>query len=535
MKNDKNRAIGFLAAAILVASALLVLMPVDATAQETQESNKMYACYMQSSGVVYRINPPDVPGQDPKLKDECTSEKHVKFYWVELAAADGKVGIGVPEPQAELDVAGDIHASGKLIVGNTIFIDDATNSITSTDGTISFGNEDLFTTGKIGIGTTEPDTDLEVVGQIKITGGSPGAGKVLTSDADGLASWTDIVGGGVIEHGLLVGLDVDDHTQYILGEGVRNSESGFAVTGTFNSSDTGPLPVSGQGARLMWYPALAAFRAGYAHINEWDLQEVGPLSAAMGNSSIASGSMSFAVGQHSVASAHSSIAMGAFATASGRFGSAAIGNGARAEGSSSVAMGSGTLASGSISTALGNGTTAEGSSSTAMGRGTWAQSYAAIALGRYNAYGGDRHNWVATDPVLMVGNGTSESSRSNALTLLKNGDLTVAGRFTADGTIESTAGGIKFPDGSVQTTSATALSVTRRSYSFSVSAGTMSFGSATCAAGEVATGGGLTMTDDPNLNVWENYPNNSNGWKVSISNYGGAARSVTVYVICLKG
>ena len=31
---------------------------------------------------------------------------------------------------------------------------------------------------------------MEVAGQVKITGGSPGVGKVLTSDASGLASWT---------------------------------------------------------------------------------------------------------------------------------------------------------------------------------------------------------------------------------------------------------------------------------------------------------------------------------------------------------
>jgi hypothetical protein len=30
---------------------------------------------------------------------------------------------------------------------------------------------------------------LEIAGQIKINGGIPGAGKVLTSDATGLASW----------------------------------------------------------------------------------------------------------------------------------------------------------------------------------------------------------------------------------------------------------------------------------------------------------------------------------------------------------
>ena len=48
--------------------------------------------------------------------------------------------------------------------------------------------------GNVGIGTASPGAKLEVNGQVKITGGSPGAGKVLTSDATGLATWQ--VGGG---------------------------------------------------------------------------------------------------------------------------------------------------------------------------------------------------------------------------------------------------------------------------------------------------------------------------------------------------
>nr|WP_298658906.1 hypothetical protein [uncultured Flavobacterium sp.] len=45
--------------------------------------------------------------------------------------------------------------------------------------------------GKVGINTTTPSTALDVNGQIKISGGAPGAGKVLSSDANGLASWAD--------------------------------------------------------------------------------------------------------------------------------------------------------------------------------------------------------------------------------------------------------------------------------------------------------------------------------------------------------
>ena len=55
----------------------------------------------------------------------------------------------------------------------------------------------LSATDSIGIGTTSPTAQLEVNGQVKITGGSPGADKVLTSDASGLGSWQTPAGGGL--------------------------------------------------------------------------------------------------------------------------------------------------------------------------------------------------------------------------------------------------------------------------------------------------------------------------------------------------
>ncbi len=42
---------------------------------------------------------------------------------------------------------------------------------------------------KIGIGTNAPSTKLDIDGQIRIRGGVPDVGKVLTSDANGTATW----------------------------------------------------------------------------------------------------------------------------------------------------------------------------------------------------------------------------------------------------------------------------------------------------------------------------------------------------------
>jgi len=46
--------------------------------------------------------------------------------------------------------------------------------------------------GNVGIGTTNPTAKLEVAGNIKIADGTQGSNKVLTSDANGLASWKSL-------------------------------------------------------------------------------------------------------------------------------------------------------------------------------------------------------------------------------------------------------------------------------------------------------------------------------------------------------
>ena len=87
------------------------------------------------------------------------------------------------------------YAQQSVAIGN--------GTINNSTGTASFGNyavnisSDLLVSGNVGIGTTAPGAKLEVGGQVKITGGSPGAGKVLASDASGLAIWQNIASAGI--------------------------------------------------------------------------------------------------------------------------------------------------------------------------------------------------------------------------------------------------------------------------------------------------------------------------------------------------
>ena len=217
---------------------------------------------------------------------------------------------------------------------------------------------------------------------------------------------------------------------------------------------------------MLWYPVKNAFRVGQVLIAAPD--SVGTNSFASGYKSQAKGEYSFSTGRWSSASGNSSIAMGtsstasawasfasgynseatqSFAIAMGReaksygYGSLALGYNSEALADYSVALGYVNKATRSYSTAMGQLTEAVGPASTAMGRQTYAigwnstamgyetdaYAYCSTVLGRFNVVEGDSNSWNSTDPLFVVGNGSSSTARNNAFTVLKNGNTNIDG------------------------------------------------------------------------------------------------------------
>ena len=234
---------------------------------------------------------------------------------------------------------------------------------------------------------------------------------------------------------------------------VADSSVVFSAPGGASSSP-GNTPVIGTGRRMMWYADKAAFRAGWVSADYWDKDSTGAYSAAFGASTIAKGPYSFATGAYSVARGNYAVAMGdgSFAGGDAAF---AQGMATSSIGTSSVALGRMTSATGDYSTALGFSSTANGSGSTATGWVTTARSFGSFATGMFNdTSDAFTLSLLPTDRIFQIGNGTLSSSRSNAITVFRNGNTGIgtvnplARLHVADSSVVFSApGDIVFPVG----------------------------------------------------------------------------------------
>ncbi len=322
-----------------------------------------------------------VSGFSSFLKNRNTFIGYMAGY---SSAGDGNVFLG--------------HMAGYNETGaNKLYISNTDTSTPLIYG--EFDNGIVNINGNLGVGTATPGARLEVTGQVKITGGTPGAGKVLTSDAGGLATWQPIPNDS---DWTVSGNDVYSSVSGNVGIGTSTPSASLHVAGNngvlFEGTlNAGAVTAGGSGGRMLWYPRKFAFRAGSVGGTQWDDANIGLVSIAMGSSTQASG-------MHSTA-------LGSSTTAGGR---------------EATAMGRGTSASGRTATAMGSGSAAEGDRATAIGNNTTAQSFSEVALGSYNTTVSltdptSPSAWFSEDRLLVVGNGASAASRSDALVILKNG------------------------------------------------------------------------------------------------------------------
>ena len=117
---------------------------------------------------------PPVPGTDTQVifNDGGVPAGADVFY----DKSTGNLGIGATGPSAKLDVTGDTELNGDVDINSNLDVDGGTLVV---DG----AND------RVGVGTTAPEEELHVVGNIMMVDGNQALGFVLTSDGFGVGTW----------------------------------------------------------------------------------------------------------------------------------------------------------------------------------------------------------------------------------------------------------------------------------------------------------------------------------------------------------
>ena len=358
----------------------------------------------------------------------------------------GNLGVGTNTPTEVVHVEGSIRmVDGNQAVGY-IPISDASGTMTWTDPTtISTSNDGDWTisgndqysavSGKVGIGTTTPDNKLQVVGNASIGAdnqANTGPNSLIVGVNVSNTGQNSIIGGNshtvTGTHTLVSGYNhtvAADNSVVLNNSNSNTSAATNSLVGGFNSSVSGQYGfafgldniASGEGA--------VAFGRG----NE----SSGDYSFAANSTNTASGIRSAAFGQQNEASGSESFAIGSTNTVTGDMGMS-TGYGNTVSGQFAFAMGQDNQVSQNGSSALGKDNQVSGQFATGFGRSVRVRSYGETVVGTYNTdYTANNATSInASDRVFVVGNGTSGGARSNAMTILKNGNVGIGSDIPLD-------------------------------------------------------------------------------------------------------
>ena len=196
-------------------------------------------------------------------------------------------------------------------------------------------------------------------------------------------------------------------------------------TGTFNFNTSGATGTNAvafgghaEGSNSFAFGSQSRATGNYSFAYGFNAKATGDFSYCEGRNNEASGSDSHAEGSQTLASAQGAHSEGRSTTASG--------NGSHAEGDD-------TIASGVSSHAEGNTTIASGWNSHTSGFGTTARTKSQFVIGEFNLLDSKTTAHSRGDYVFIVGKGTADDARSNAMTVDWSGNIHGANKLSHGG------------------------------------------------------------------------------------------------------
>jgi hypothetical protein len=198
-------------------------------------AGQLFSITNDLSNVIFSVN--DVSGI-PSIEVDANGR-------VSLAQFSGNVGIGTASPTFKLDVSGDMRVTGNVILG-----DASTDTITLNGSVITLGNNQSFDSGtlfidavnnEVGIGITNPTSNLHVIGTANISGSLIVLGSNVTQAFISGNAYTDIVAGAAFTRANAANQLASNVSVTAVGAFAKANAALANTTGTFS----GDLSVTG--------------------------------------------------------------------------------------------------------------------------------------------------------------------------------------------------------------------------------------------------------------------------------------------------
>ena len=323
-------------------------------------------------------------------------------------------------------------------------IGNGTSSAARSDALVMLKDGSTTLNGALTINTTSTTASYT----LPVGGGSNGQVLSMLDATTGTTTWTTVAGGAstglvsVTENGnsgyrlaLEPAANHGDIGDDAIDLSIQDISSSRGATGDF--SFTAGRRTTASGLHSTAFGTENSAPGNYSTAFGNGTFAIGNYSTAFGRSTTASGSHATTWGWATSATSSYTTAWGAQTTASGNR-STAWGNNTTASGDYSTAMGNNTTAAGSASVAMGEDSTSSGAFSVVMGGNTTAESFGQTTIGTYNTtQTGNATTFVPSDRLFVIGNGTGTAvaDRSDAMVILKNGNVGIGDSTPTEGTL----------------------------------------------------------------------------------------------------